>query len=534
MMLLSRFRQPKILATTLVLIGLCLCCLYYPFRSISSTPLRINSESGDLVGRIYSPRNTQKSLPVVILGHGMSSSKEMVIPLALELGRNKIASIAFDFGGFGESYSLAKNQKSVASLNKSTVEDSRNILNYIKAHPQQFDQKKIAMVGHSMGGITAIDLGKQEKIIKATVSLGIGGETSINSPSNLLFGIGIYEQLNPPQTLRPLLNSAMGNQKDCDDNLVCGNFVDGSARKLFISPTTDHFTVLYDSMLIKETIDWIQKSWQLQTTVLPPVMPRFIIGILILTVGVIIGLTELFVNNSILIRGRLLLLISILLVVFAQINHSLSFIVSNLIIVTSLLTLMANYAYKYPSQWLSRYKIGSYFLLLLTIAFLIPSICQNLAELINHPANIFYLPLFFFKWLFLFIYNKFATLKTIIFPEYTFQLKINPLLILILAIDSIKLGFVISIIEKLGLFIFRWLNQPFKLGIKNISRRELQILTYLSVILSFVIWQRFNDGLLKESIEYGWAIIRLFLFFIVIPLVVSVFGIRSFNRLNLL
>lgn len=527
----AKLYTTKIIHVILIFIALCILYIYSPFRNIPSTPLKLNSESGDLIGRIYSPKKAEKPLPVVILAHGVSSSKEMMIPLALELARNEIASIVFDFGGFGESYSFStRNQQSVSNLSVSTVEDAKSILSYIKQHPQEFDQDKIAIVGHSMGGVTAIDLGKQEKSLKATVSLGIGGEADVNSPANLLFAIGVYEQLNPPQTLRLLFSSIGKNQLNCNDNLICGNFQDGTARQLFISPTADHFTAIYDSILIKETIDWIQKSWQLETDILEPVVINFIIGIFILLILLILTLTNLLINNySLLIRYRLPLIISILLIGFSQIYYPSLSLISNLIIITLFFSLIVNYAYQYPSQWLSRYKIAGYFSLLLCTAFLIPSIGQNIFELFQYPSQIIYLPIFIFKWFIFLIYNIFAKFKTIFFPTYTFQLNVNFLVFLVFVIDSIKLGLVLRIIDRVITFIHQWLNQPFKLDIKNISPRELQILGGLIILLIGTIYLRLRDGLLQEIIGQGYTILRLFILFILIPIMVIIFGICSFK-----
>ena len=207
-----------------------------------SVAIPINTQQ-DLMTRIYTPKTTPKPQPVMILCHGVNASKESMTPLAMELARHGIAAIAFDFGGYGESYSLGIEDKSIERLEASTVADGKAILNFVRSHPSQFDAKRIGIAGHSMGGTTALKLAQLESQLQATVVLSISGFATPTIPHNLFLGVGLYEQLNPPSELCQMW------QRVCPDG-ICNNFKNGTARQLVISDTTDHFTAPFLSPFI--------------------------------------------------------------------------------------------------------------------------------------------------------------------------------------------------------------------------------------------------------------------------------------------
>jgi len=509
----------------LLLIGLCICLIFNPFTQITSNPLIINPNSPyKLIGRLYRPLKSDKPLPVVILAHGINSSKEMMTPLAIELARNNIAGLAFDFAGFGESHPLEKNQQSVDDLTQSTIKDTQAILNYLQHNPQQFNLDKIAIVGHSMGGVTALEFAKKNLQIKSTVTLGIGGEATATSPANLLFNIGTYEQLNPAHTLKPLLKTAT---KDCLKQQMCDNFAAGTARKLKISPTTDHINVIFDSIIIQETIDWIKHSLQLTTPTLTPVMPEFIIGILLGGTGLIFGLTLFLVTHTQLIRWRSLTIAFAFLMILAQFNLLSPFIISHTLLILLIVSLLSNYAQVRPHNWSFNLSLLAIYIFILFTAVWLATFLHGLEELIKEPTMSVYLPLFALKWVFYVVYNRFLELKSWMFPQYTFAVTVNPIFLIILILDSFKLGIVLTTIVKVTMIIVDWLRQPFRLGIKNLTTKEVIILGILGIICLIVLWLRYSQGLLNDAISQWEVVSKLFILFIFVPIIIIIVALRS-------
>ncbi|MFW5666848.1 MAG: alpha/beta hydrolase, partial [Coleofasciculus sp.] len=264
---------------------------------VQSVAIPINAKQ-NLITRIYTPKTTPKPQPVMILCHGVNASKESMTPLAIELARHGIAAIAFDFGGYGESYSVGMQNKSINSLEASTVADAKAVLDFVRSrsrslsedrlasedvsHPAQFDAKRIGIAGHSMGGTTALKLAQLEPQIQATVVLSISGFATPTIPNNLFLGVGLYEQLNPPSELRQMWQTV------CPDG-ICNNFKNGTARQLVISDTTDHFTAPYDPKLIRQVIRWTQQAFDLPLQDKPLIVPWFIVGGIGTVSGSIVG-----------------------------------------------------------------------------------------------------------------------------------------------------------------------------------------------------------------------------------------------------
>jgi predicted dienelactone hydrolase len=115
-----------------LIVGLLLHQGFYPHNIATETINLKRDRDHALVGRLYIPDQTKTPYPTIILWHGVSSSKEMMEPLAIELARQGIAALAFDAGGFGESsarpLSAAEN-----------LQDARVVFDYVKQHPERFD-----------------------------------------------------------------------------------------------------------------------------------------------------------------------------------------------------------------------------------------------------------------------------------------------------------------------------------------------------------------------------------------------------------
>jgi fermentation-respiration switch protein FrsA (DUF1100 family) len=75
------------------------------FGSIDVETVRISNGDHELSGLLYRPREASSSrrLPAVMLIHGISSSKESMSSIALELARNGFVALTIDAVGHGDS-----------------------------------------------------------------------------------------------------------------------------------------------------------------------------------------------------------------------------------------------------------------------------------------------------------------------------------------------------------------------------------------------------------------------------------------------
>jgi pimeloyl-ACP methyl ester carboxylesterase len=107
-----------------------------------------NSNSTKLVGILSNPRNTT-TVPMMILCHGFTSSKESSTYLALEklFNEKNIATFRFDFFGHGESG---------GKFEEISVTEGMDDILCALAFLKKQGYKKIGLFGSSYGGFTAI------------------------------------------------------------------------------------------------------------------------------------------------------------------------------------------------------------------------------------------------------------------------------------------------------------------------------------------------------------------------------------------
>lgn len=127
----------------------------------------------ELTGRLFLPGEARERVPAAILCHGFGASKKAVEPCARTLAERGIASLTFDFRGHGDSTGV------IDGLPVDDVLDAWNLL----CHQSEIDAGHVAIVGHSLGAMTAIFAAAEIKP-RALVLLSCPPETSDEFPSD--------------------------------------------------------------------------------------------------------------------------------------------------------------------------------------------------------------------------------------------------------------------------------------------------------------------------------------------------------------
>ncbi|EDX73880.1 hypothetical protein MC7420_5760 [Coleofasciculus chthonoplastes PCC 7420] len=513
-----------------------------------SVAIPINAKQ-NLITRIYTPKTTPKPQPVMILCHGVNASKESMTPLAIELARHGIAAIAFDFGGYGESYSLGMQNKSINSLETSTVADAKAVLEFVRSrsvsedvsHSSQFDSKRIGIAGHSMGGTTALKLAELESQIQATVVLSISGFATPTIPKNLFLGVGLYEQLNPPSELRQMWQTV------CPDG-ICNNFENGTARRLVISDTTDHFTAPYDPKLIRQVIHWTQQAFDLPLQEKPLIVPWFIVGGIGTVSGSIVGSVWLVLrwqNSKPLSLQERGLERGFSKSPKVRIRYSVTGVwgivilicwiagTSNLFVLCSLLQLVSNYGLRHPGKINQAVRITGLYFGLGLAAFCLSGLLRGAVELWHHPLSWLKLPQFLLQWIIFIFYNYGIAMKVAVLDAYTFKLQPSWFFLLIIGCELIQPGIILTGVEKVGVWLVQWLRRPLTVtGLGKVSGKEAGLIGILVVLLIVLLHQRRGD--ISQVASQGIAALEVFGLLLVLPIGVGIGIVRSrwFQRLE--
>jgi hypothetical protein len=222
--------------------------------------IRISDGKWSLSAILHVPKDSVSSepRPAVVVTHGISSTKEMVDGISLELARKGIISLSLDLHGHGDSEGhLSSNDTSLGL---------QAALSYIRSR-NDIDPQLIGVVGHSLGAGAARVVSINDDIW-ATVFIAGGlnshnqqGILNPNSPKNLLVAVGHHDVLfnieELMQDLGPVFSSVRVNP-----NIIYGDLSQGTARKVVVVPTT-HLLEPMDPRLISEVVTWFMYVFQL-------------------------------------------------------------------------------------------------------------------------------------------------------------------------------------------------------------------------------------------------------------------------------
>jgi dienelactone hydrolase len=256
----------------------------------------MTSDGVQLNAKVYKPTSSSGRLPAIVVCHGLMASLTMMQSgYSLEFAKRGFIVIAIDMRGHGQSggiidsgifYGIMENLSSQFSLmphmffdfltnrthhaygvyNTSLAEkalgiDVETAVNYLASRPD-VDPNRIALLGHSMGGLAVIVEAISDPRIEATVGIApaISPTSNINStyPRNLMLAVGARDNIVGEARVLELYEKATGETGKVGE--VCGNFLDGSAREMVISPNSDHVGEMFDTYIIEEAIAWVEKS----------------------------------------------------------------------------------------------------------------------------------------------------------------------------------------------------------------------------------------------------------------------------------
>gem|GEM_PF-3505181 len=200
--------------------------------------------------RCFTPLSSSGIKPLVVVCHGMWSGKEYMDWLSLSAARSGYCVVVPDFpSDNGESNIplLVEMLKSLISQNSSA-------------------SGGIAVVGHSLGAIEALNAAYSVPQVRAIVAIGlyVGGEVNLPTP-NVLIMTGMYDRFFPPFERTASIRSFTGGEVS-NAGVLSGSFQDGDARKLMISPYSSHGAEVIDPFILKETVGWLDAVWSRERT----------------------------------------------------------------------------------------------------------------------------------------------------------------------------------------------------------------------------------------------------------------------------
>jgi dienelactone hydrolase len=192
------------------------------------------------------PKSAQK-VPGVLVAHGYSGSKQLMLTYGHVLAQAGYAVLLWDFDGHGAN---------PHRLEKDSLE--RNLAIAVQAIAQQpeVDPTRLALLGHSMGSgavmSTAIENPDQ---FSAAIALSpTGAAVTPQLPHNLQLQAGSGEGQFIQNAQRLLATAGGENQ----------NFKTGRARELVVIPNVEHITILFSAVSHQAARRWLNATFGIQ------------------------------------------------------------------------------------------------------------------------------------------------------------------------------------------------------------------------------------------------------------------------------
>jgi len=223
----------------------------------------------ELSGLLHRPKSAVAARPAaaIVLVHGIGGSKEMMSGIGLELARRGFVSLCLDLYGHGKSRGTVEQGQSEPSFGVYAA------VQYLKSQPF-VNSSALGLIGHSLGAGAAKAAVAEDSHIGALVLIagGLGdivegpqyGVFNSTYPRNLLIIVGKYDILfDVTELATEELLAVFGIEQEVFPDVLYGSFSSQTARK-FVAPTTTHLFEPVDSVVVSESIDWIEKAFDAQ------------------------------------------------------------------------------------------------------------------------------------------------------------------------------------------------------------------------------------------------------------------------------
>jgi len=246
----------------------------------------MTSDGIQLNARVYRPMSSSGTMPSIVVCHGLASSLEMMQgAYSLEFAKRGFLVLAIDLRGHGSSggniggLTLERGEYSPsreAIVNRSMFEeimfslfnetqlqtDVKAAVDYLLNVRTDVDHNRVAVLGHSMGGAAVLLESCSDRRVRSVVAVApaLSATSGMNttSPRNLLLAVGSRDTLVSEGFVLRLFGRTTGGEKEV--GRLYGNFSEGNARMMIVSPGADHVGEMFDPYIAKEAIAWVEAS----------------------------------------------------------------------------------------------------------------------------------------------------------------------------------------------------------------------------------------------------------------------------------
>lgn len=230
---------------------------WFPIRGFQRSTMRLRNARG-MPFRVvlFEPVRASRPMPAIVVCQPVNSPPEAGQPLILEFVRHGMLAVTFDTRGRTREENRVLLRENVLAV---TALDAAAVLNYLAGRPD-VDRSRVGLIGHSVGGTLVIRAGTEQPWVRATIAVGIAGEVTRELPRNLLWLVGLYDEFRPLLQMQEVMQ-ASNAENVAAIGQTAGDFAQGTARRLEVTATADHFTEFLNHGTAVRALEWFQTAF---------------------------------------------------------------------------------------------------------------------------------------------------------------------------------------------------------------------------------------------------------------------------------
>lgn len=240
-----RIGWPRILA---IVAGILLIVVAWWQVLGATRGLIIDNQTEDGVPLRFVAPEGGTELPGVVVAHGFSGSRQLMLGYAYTLARAGYGVMLLDFDGHGANGRPPDRERG-------SLQNNLAVATATLADQAAVDSKRIALLGHSMGSGAVMSAAVDDPArYLATVAVSpTGADVTPDRPRNIQFQAG---SLEAPfrRNAEGLLAAAGGPSSD---------FAAGRARELVVVPNVEHISILFSRTSHQAALDWLNQAFSL-------------------------------------------------------------------------------------------------------------------------------------------------------------------------------------------------------------------------------------------------------------------------------
>ncbi len=201
---------------------------------------------------LYHPEVTSKT-PVIILGHGIMVTREMMTNFAMEMANQGYIVASLDWRGHG---------RSTGELSRDGLyRDLEAVISDIPVHAPSADMENIALLGYSMGGSPTFQYAQDHDTVKAWIGVGTApsGISTEKTPRNVLVVIARHDEAFSLERVKNEMSLLTGF--DVEFEKLYGSIPDGTGRKIHVVSWADHLTTPWNSDFVSTATAWVTETF---------------------------------------------------------------------------------------------------------------------------------------------------------------------------------------------------------------------------------------------------------------------------------